>query len=307
MTDQPDDDTPDMALAREAARLFRRLEESPDDPEAQDAVKAFLDRGEPERETYAAMSRALAAARTGIKEARRKTKRNGVVAAAAMLLAGSLAYQPAKVSVLADHRSQRTVEEFQLASGDRLHLDAASAVRDDTEGLERRVTLLRGAAYLDVEQGGRRFVVDMGGVTAEALGTSFEVSRSGRHGSVTVFEGLVEVRKGDRSWDLTAGDRINWSAGVDPVKTSVDTETVASWRGSQFIADGHTVGEVAEILDRRLPGDVVVLGRTLAQTPMTGGLNLKSPETALDLLALSTDARVIHLPFLTILRPSEKN
>lgn len=297
----PDNDAPDpddLRRTREAARIFRRLEEVPDDPDALAARDAFLNRGAAEQETYAQMSRALSAARTGMRRRSRKTATGLICALLAMLYIG---YDPIRTRVLADHYTTDKVSTVQLDSGDMANLDASSALIDATDGAERRVTLMKGAAFFDVDQTGRRFIVQSQGLTVEAIGTAFEVADVGTAIQVTVSEGIVEVGAGSETWRLTAGDRLQWSDAGIARQDSVGLETIAAWRGGQFVMDGMSFAQAIAVIDRRLAGEIVITDSALASVRVSGGLDLTEPLQALRLLAASSDATVRAAPPLVTL------
>jgi len=272
--------------AQEAANILRRLDIDPSDPEAQRDRDAFLARGEEERETFGKMSKAFAAAPKGL---RNRDLRYSFALLATLLVSGYLAYQPISVAVMADFRSDRTTGTYTLASGDVASLDASSALQDQTDGPARKVRLLRGAAYFDVETDQSVFVVVAGDVQATALGTAFEVSRLGGDVLVSVAKGRVEVKTDDQTLMLQSGEQVRIS-GSNGITTDVYAGDIADWRGDRMTMDSLTFGEVVSIVERRLPGKVVVLSRTLHREPMAGMIDLSSPENALKTLAITAGA-----------------
>lgn len=303
----PDKNFPDASerqRAREAAVIVRKLEETPQDARALAERDAFLARGDAERETYARMVRALGAARKGLKNRDRRYVLALLGAALACLV---LIWEPLRLRLLADYRTDRLPMPVTLASGDRAVLDASSALIDRTDEARRRVTLLAGAGYFDVATDGRPFTVQYGDVTVEALGTAFEVSQASGAVLVSVGEGQVEVRFDGSAVRLGAGERIRLAQNR-PVATAapeaVATETIAAWRSDRLTADGMTLGEVAAVIDRRLPGTVMVVGDALAETEISGGLDLARPADALRTLAATANASIISIrPLVTFVRP----
>ncbi|WP_299851409.1 FecR domain-containing protein [uncultured Roseovarius sp.] len=63
-----------------------------------------------------------------------------------------------------------------LVSGGRLHLDAGSAITDNTDSDTRAVTLLQGAAFFDVAKNPRPFEVMVGDLRVRVRGTAFETA-----------------------------------------------------------------------------------------------------------------------------------
>lgn len=285
--------------AEQAAFIVRRLDENPDDRDAIKDRDAFLARGEAERRTYRNVERAFAGARQGLSQ---KSRRNYIAVFVFLLASAYFAWEPTRVFLLANHRTHFATENVVLASGDGATLDASSAISDSTDDDVRKVDLLKGAGFFTVNKNGRRFVVLAGEVTVEALGTEFEVSRLSDSVVVSVREGLVEVSRSGNAWRLHPGERVKLSfEGTRAFQ--VASSSVAGWRERQLLMDGMTLGEVASIVGRRLPGKVIVLGNELRSIELAGGLDLTKPLSALQTIAAASEASVYQItPYLTIVR-----
>lgn len=299
----PGPDPAERRRAREAATIVRRLQDDPDDAAAQQDLTRFLARGEAERSTYARMTRALAAARQGMRR-KRAPKAAALFGALLVVAAAAFGFEPLRLHALADSVTGRQPQPLLLASGDAASLDAGTALADASDGAERRVTLLAGAAYFDVGQDGRRFVVEAGGLSVDALGTGFEVAWLGDGVLVAVAEGRVAVQAGGQVWQLMPGDRLHWSGDAAPVIDAVAVTAIAAWRDDRLQADGMTLGQVASVIDRRVAGPILVYDSALAGTEVSGGLDLSRPLDALRTLAASADASVTSVsPLVTIVLP----
>ncbi|MEM9911426.1 MAG: FecR domain-containing protein [Pseudomonadota bacterium] len=299
-SDEPQDE--ERERTREAVRIIRRLDEDPQDKAAQRDRDAFLARGTCEQATYDRTLRAMGQAETGLR--RDRGKRYAIAIVGVILASLALAWQPVKLSILADFQTDRHVENIELASGDVVILDAATAIGDETDDGPRIVNLLAGAGYFDVDTSQRSFVVKVDEATVETLGTAFEVSRQGSMIQVTVAEGAVRVSQADQTVTVTAGERLRWQDTPSSRLERVDDAAIAPWRDDVLITDGMTVGEVAAIIDRRILGSVVVLSDELKNTVVSGRLDLTRPTDALRTLAVTVDARVTALsPLGAVLRP----
>ena len=90
---------------------------------------------------------------------------------------------------------QRTIE---LADGSTVRLNTQSAIDVAYSDAERRVRLLDGQASFDVaKDAGRPFVVGVGDGEVVAIGTAFDVYKAGQQVTVTLLEGIVQVRRSD--------------------------------------------------------------------------------------------------------------
>ncbi|MEM6678905.1 MAG: FecR domain-containing protein [Pseudomonadota bacterium] len=281
----------------EAAALFLKLQEHPEDIDRRRARDAFLARGPAARDAYRTIARAYEAAAPP----RRSRPLTALVVALALIITGAGAAPVLRTHWLADVATDLAPMTIALASGDRAHLDATSALADDTEGAMRAVTLLDGAAFFTVARDTRPFIVKAGALEAEALGTAFEVAIHGASTVVTVLEGSVAVRIGAQSWRLSAGEQIRASEDGAVSRHPIRLDAVASWRSDRLVAEGMSFAEVAAILDRRLAGPVFVLDEELAAATVTGGFDLTRPLSALRILAAARQGSVIAAPPLATL------
>lgn len=287
---------------RDAVRIIRRLDENPDDQVAQQDRDAFLKRGERERATYARTIRALGSAEKGLR--RDQNKRYVVALLGGILALLALAWEPLKIAVIADFQSGRGVEAVVVASGETIILDAASAISYNANAESRSVTLLAGAGYFDIDTSEQSFIVRAGDLTVETLGTAFEVSIQGSVTHVSVAEGAVLVREAGEVVEVEAGERVRWSELTNAQPEPMDETAIAAWRNDLLVTDGMTVAEVAAIIDRRLPGPIMVMTDELRQTVVSGRLDLSRPSDALRTLGATVDANVIEAsPLGILIRP----
>lgn len=287
-------------LLDEAAAIFLRLRDRPDDEALRSARDRFLAQGDAERSAYATITRAYKASAPP----RRSGTLMSIVILMLMIAAATLFGPDLHRQWRADVTTARQVVTVTLASGDVAHLDAGSAVIDTTATGVRKVDLLDGAGFFTVNPDPRPFTVTLGELTATAIGTAFETAWLDGALSVSVQEGTVEVRDAESTWRLSAGDRLIWSdesASLD----KINPETVASWRENRLVAVDMTFAQAATVIDRRLPGPVVILNDELAQSRVTGSYDLTKPLAALRLLAATKDASVVALPLGTLIRAPE--
>lgn len=283
MTDKRRED-----LLREAADIFLRLRENPDNPELQQQRDAFCARGLEEKQIYDDLLKTWKA--SGVMKAPRSLK--SLVIAAALVGASYLAYEPARIAFLSDHATRSAPQQSMLASGDSAFLDAASALADTSDSETRRFELLDGAAFFDVETHERPFTVEVAGVTVTVVGTAFETALIDDNVLVSVAEGIVNVRMGDSVWTLTAGQEFLWSPKTGVALTERSRDDIATWRTDRLVVDGMTLGEAADIIQRRLNGPVLFTNATLRNTRVSGNLDLSKPLAALRILAETGGGRV---------------
>lgn len=291
-------------ILEDAVRLFLKLEANPDDDALQAELDTFLARGDAERTAYKKTVAGWKA--TGVKPPNTKL---GLVAAVVAIGLGALyGADPLRTALLADLSTGLETSQNTLKSGDIVFLDAGSAVVDETnpEKEDRSVTVLHGAAYFDVAQDGRRFHVTLGDVTVEAIGTAFETAFVDDAISIEVSEGIVRATSPDQTWHLNAGDTLLWSKERGAQVSEIETDLVAAWRGDQLIVQNMAIEQVVDILDRRIRGDVVLVGRSFANKTVSGSFDLSDPLGALNVLAATQNARIVPgRPFATLLIPRQ--
>lgn len=280
-------------LLEEATDILLRLHQSPDDPAASWAKSAFLERGAAERAAFAMAERAWSA--TGSRKKPRRPVWTSLAAAAVVLLA-LFAWSDLHLLWLADHRTSTKISKVQLPSGDHVTLGAETALADATDQSLRKLNLLQGTAFFDVERDGRRFEVSAGEFSVEVLGTSFEVARIDRKVQVAVTEGRVAVLGQGRRWELTPGERFRYAPGGAITIERIGIRQIAPWREGRLVADKMPLGEFATIVDRYLPGPVLVISSDLSEARITGSYNLTDPLSALRSAAATTGARVVTTP-----------
>ncbi|MEL6646852.1 MAG: FecR domain-containing protein [Pseudomonadota bacterium] len=288
-------------LAREAVRILMRLRENPNDPDASAAKALFIARGSKEKEAWKKAEDAWSL--TGVKKLRGRQLPSIIIAA--FLLLGLLAARdPVFIWWHADVIAKTERRDMLLSSGDAIVLDVGSAIADDTDMPQvRRVTLLSGAAFFDVEKKVRSFEVNVGDVSIDVIGTSFSVEKTRGAVEVSVKSGRVRVRNGPDSIELTVGQRLRLTSDGIQIDQIVPTR-IAPWLRDQMLMDGMLLADVTDILDRRLAGPIILRNEALAQRLVSGGIDLSAPEDALRALALSQGASVVHVPGLgTYIRP----
>ncbi|MEM8794489.1 MAG: FecR domain-containing protein [Pseudomonadota bacterium] len=284
-------------LYDEAVRIFVRLSEDPDDLAFQRQKDAFLNRGEAEREAYRKVQRAW-------KVSAAKPSRPPYAIIIFFVVAATLSYfalPEARTFLYADHRTGVSSKEVRLASDDMAVLDAGSALTDDTGQTARSVALLRGSAFFDVQSNSRPFVVEVDDLMVEVLGTQFETALIDDEVRVSVLKGRVSVSRNDATWTLEPGDQLIRKPDGRVEVAAVASSTIASWRDGQLIAKDLSFAQIAEIIDRRLPGRIVILDQATARSEITGSFDLTRPDLALEALAVTGSVRVINItPFLYV-------
>ena len=149
--------------------------------------------------------------------------------------------------LLADHRTAPgEIRAVGLADGSTVLLGPASAIAVRYSDSDRAVELLEGVAYFTAipreQAGGRPFTVMAAGGTAQALGTRFQVERTGDAVIVTVTEHKVEVALDGAAVKLSPGEAVRYAPGnpgkgtLGKVRT-VSLEQSLAWQRGRLIFD----------------------------------------------------------------------
>ena len=218
---------------------------------------------------------------------RRRWRGAALAAAACLVLAlGSLAgWQPQfwLQDLRADYRSAAQVRQVTLSDGSRLTLDAGSAVALDFAAGQRRVRLLRGAAFFEVTHTGAPFLVEAAGGEVRVLGTQFEVRERGDSAEVTVRSGRVAVTPapGATARELVANQQLRYADGHAGEMQTVDSDSQLAWRQGWLNYYQVPLAQVVDDLQRYYPGHLLLLDDALAQRPVSGSFPVQEPLQAL--------------------------
>ncbi|MBC3435157.1 FecR family protein [Pseudomonas sp. BW16M2] len=240
--------------------------------------------------------------------ARKRPWRGLAVAACLVLALGCAAgWQPQfwLQDLRADYTSGAQVRQVTLADHSRLTLDAGTAVAVDFAQGERRVRLLRGAAFFEVTHTGEPFLVDAQGGEVRVLGTQFEVRGQGDGAQVTVRSGRVAVTaaKGQAARELTANQQLAYVGGVAGEVEAVDSDSRLAWRQGWLNYYQVPLAQVIEDLGHYYPGRILLLDGELGQRRVSGSFPVAEPLAALDSLGkVMGFSRQTVLGRLTVLR-----
>jgi transmembrane sensor len=212
----------------------------------------------------------------------------------------------------ADHRTAiAKTGSFTLSDGSRVDLGPSSAIAVNYGDTERRVELLSGVAYFTAvpkaRAGGRPFVVEASNGASQALGTRFQVDRSGSNVAVTVMEHDVAVSAADRAGRsrrvvLLPGQRVSYDAAgglgeMQPIKP----ELALAWQQGRLVFDREPLAQVLAELNRYRAGRILVLGDRLAAEKVSGVFDAHDIDGALAALANEVGASRVNGPLLTVL------
>ena len=195
-----------------------------------------------------------------------------------------------------------------LADGSVAQLNTASKIVVRYSNEERRIELLSGQAFFDVDKDQTRpFVVQLANAAVTVTGTSFDVLRSGDRSAVHVVTGVVDVKpQFGPSSTLLAGDMIEIDGeGRASAVARFDPSLILAWRGGKARFRDEPLSEVVASLNRYFSTPIMLEDEALAALPVTGEFDVRDRETAVRTLALIFGLEATDEPARTVLSAPE--
>lgn len=241
-------------------------------------------------------------------EGRRGVGRRLAACAATLLVAVGVGWAfDLPLRLQADHRTATGGRaSVALADGSRVLLDTRTALADDVGGVERHTRLLEGTAFFEVApDSARPFRVAAGPATVTVVGTAFAVRYVDGRVTVTVREGVVEVRgtAPGRVVRLRPGQQVEVTDGAVGESRTVDLASSLAWMDGRLVFEDRPLGAVLAELDRYHPG-IIVVPAGLAGVRITGSYRLDDPVRTAGMLAGLVHADMARFSdALLVLRP----
>jgi transmembrane sensor len=212
--------------------------------------------------------------------------------------------EPSAPGAMAYETAVGESETIILADGSQAQLNTSSQIEVRYSRAERRVDLLSGQAFFEVEkEPSRPFVVRMPNAVITVTGTSFDVLSAGGRSSIHVVTGVVDVtpRFGPSS-TLLAGDMIEIDQGGNASAVGrFDPSLILAWRGGKARFRDEPLGEVVNSLNRYFETPIVLESEALAALPVTGEFDIRDRDTAVKALSLIFGLEARDEPARTVL------
>lgn len=246
---------------------------------------------------------------------RSRTWRSGLGLAAALVVAIGAAsfwwFQQRGATVLetavGEHR------DLHLADGSQVSIGAGSLLRVSMDEHRRRIELIRGEAYFQVARDpARPFSVRGGAMSVTALGTAFNVRRTGEWLVVGVSEGTVAVSARRESFLeelgvrrpqaathpqlVTAGQRLSMET-TRPVAQKVEAvapRAIGSWRTGRLQYSGEPLAVVIADVNRYVDKPIVITDPSIAALRVTGTVSENNVTSWLTSLQASLPIEVVE-------------
>lgn len=191
--------------------------------------------------------------------------------------------------------------QITLDDGSKVDINTDSELQVRYSDHRRWLHLVQGEAYFSVARDRQRpFIVELGGASAQALGTQFNIHKIGDStAEITVIEGTVQVTDADspslaKILELDQAITYRANSGLDRVLTVDRTDTIVAWRQRQIVFEDTPLYQVVSTLNRYSATPIELAFRDSGQLAVSGTFSTERPvETARAVAeALALEARV---------------
>lgn len=202
-----------------------------------------------------------------------------------------------------------------LTDGSILTLRAKAAVRVDFTPTERRLRLQDdGEAFFKVKHDSvRPFIVRVGNLTVQAIGTAFDVRHEANSDRiwVTVEEGVVEISSSSsflsrdgrgtegedssrNTWRAEAGYQLIYSPTQGKTRVArIDTKAATGWRKGEFAYEKIPLHQVIEDIARYSNRPIVIDDEHVRDIPYTGTVFVRSLDDWFTALSMKYPLKVV--------------
>ena len=176
-----------------------------------------------------------------------------------------------------------------LADGSKVFLNAESSLKYPVlfSGDLRKVKL-EGEAYFEVKRNPEKpFVVDIGGMQVNVLGTTFGIRAYAdeREIRTTLVSGRVNVSAGKQVYELKPSEQAVFDKQTEAVKVAaVDTELFVGWKDGRLVFDNCSLERILKDLGRWYSFEVFYATSAAKEIPFS--LNIRKHEKFAQVLEL---------------------
>ncbi len=223
------------------------------------------------------------------------------VAAALLILVGWQQYPGIMLRWQSDYITETGERNtITLPDGSTAMLNTSTAIAIDFENGRRRVSLLEGEAFFDVQHDpSRPFVVAAHFANVEVKGTAFSVRTDSEQDTVVLERGSVQVSRGSEMADhalLAPGEMIVARADGLSAVTGADMDQSLAWRDGRIVFQDRPFRAALSDLERYFDGRVVLMTDSAFKPLVSGHYRIDDPDAAIRTLARSAGVSVTRLP-----------
>lgn len=184
-----------------------------------------------------------------------------------------------------------------LEDGSRVLLNTDTALTVAFSAGQRRIELLRGEAYFEVEPDkSRPFIVTRGAIHTRAVGTAFSVKTQDQAARVVVSEGIVEISAHRTKPLLLAEQQLSdYRPGRINTVTNGDIASEFSWQHGQLVFTQQTLGLVIDEVNRYHRGKIVIINPDIRQRIVSGVFDITAADAVIEALTSTLNVASVSL------------
>jgi transmembrane sensor len=204
-------------------------------------------------------------------------------AAGLLVVRPPLGLWPSLSEFAADYRTgigeQRQVV---MSDGVAIQMNTRTSISVHVDGDPTAIELIAGeASFTTSDRRFKPFSVIAAGGKVSADNARFDMRRLTSGACVTCLADEVRVEHRDRITTLGPGQRVTYDGVGLGAIVSIDPAVVAAWQNGLLIFNMTPLADVIEELNRYRAGRIVLINRTLAQSPVNGRFRIDRPDEAL--------------------------
>jgi len=283
------------------------LEQSPQNGEAYDQIELFMSGIGPSE--HAVVNQADNVVE--LPEKRRPAwslNPAGIARIAALLIAAFVVFSTVRIFNTPKFETQHYAtaigqrDQILLADGSQIDLNTNTQLSILTNKKNHLVTLHKGEAFFDITPANQRpFIIKAMGAEIRDIGTQFSVYLADDHLSVSVAEGIVDMKTPPQKTRLTKGKRGVYENGSEAIEvTTIDASSVSTWRKGVLVFEDAPLSVILPELNRYFKTPTVLADEKVGSLTFSGALNvkdqaemLKSLEALLPISITRNDNKII--------------
>lgn len=189
------------------------------------------------------------------------------------------------------------ITRLKLPDGTELSLNASTVVKYDKDFINnRRLELLEGEVFIHVvEHNGPQFILGLGELEAQDIGTSFNVVRNPNKIAVIVEDGEVALKHTSLNMEvrLTEGKTGTYNIATKKLSSAYNTnQNYKSWVDKKFIFQDVPIGEAIQQLSQVYQTPVHINNESLKNRRLTARLHYQTLDSALNVISASLQCKV---------------
>jgi transmembrane sensor len=159
-----------------------------------------------------------------------------------------------------------------LPDGSVIHLNKHSSVTYAVKFKENRQVKLKGEAFFDVAHDEKvPFSVNVNDVSIHDVGTSFNISSNTKRVEIIVENGIVEVRRRNKTLQLHKSEMVTINATDNELqKVATKDQLYNYYLTNSFVADNTPLYRLVEMLNQAYNSSIIIESKETANAPITG-------------------------------------